>query len=82
MSEAESAAAGEDEAQAAAITAGKWAFQQLADDLCYEALDPTWHVRHGAVLALRELLRSQAGAAGVDAPLAAEPSGACCTYRA
>ena len=67
----------EDEAAAAAIAAGQWAFQQLADDLCYEVLDPTWHVRHGAVLALRELLRTQAGAAGVQAPLAAEPSGAC-----
>ena len=79
--EAERAAAAEDEAQAVAIAGGTWAFQQLADDLCYEALDPTWHVRHGAVLALRELLRSQAAAAGVEAPLAAEPSGArhaCC----
>ena len=75
--EAESAAAVEDEAAGAAIISGHWAFQQLADDLCYEALDPTWHVRHGALLALRELLRTQAGAAGVQAPLTTEPSGAC-----
>ena len=33
-------------------------------------------VRHGAALALREVLRSQAAAAAVLAPLAAEPTGA------
>ena len=32
-------------------------------------------VRHGAALALREVLRSQAAAAAVLAPLAAEPTG-------
>ena len=75
MTEAEQAAAAEDEAAAAAIARGAWAFQQLADDLCYDALDPAWHVRHGAALALREILRSQAAAAGIEAPLASEPSG-------
>jgi hypothetical protein len=75
MTEAEEAAAAEDEAQAAAIARGAWAFQQLADDLCYDVLDPAWHVRHGAALALREVLRSQAGAAGIEAPVASEPSG-------
>ena len=75
MSEAEQAAAAEDEAAAAAIARGAWAFQQLADDLCYDALDPAWHVRHGAALALREVLRSQAAAAGIEAPIASEPSG-------
>ena len=77
MTEAEAAAAAEDDAQAAAVARGAWAFQQLADDLCYDVLDPAWHVRHGAALALRELLRSQAGAAGVEAPVAAEASGQC-----
>ena len=32
-------------------------------------------VRHGAALALREVLRSQADAAGVVAPVAAHPTG-------
>lgn len=75
MTDAEQAASAEDEAAAAAIARGAWAFQQLADDLCYDALDPAWHVRHGAALALREILRSQAGAAGIEAPVSAEPSG-------
>ena len=75
MMEAEAAAAAEDEAQAAAVARGAWAFQQLADDLCYDVLDPAWHVRHGAALALREVLRSQAGAAGIEASVASEPSG-------
>lgn len=75
MTEAEQAAIAEDEAAAAAIARGAWAFQQLADDLCYDALDPAWHVRHGAALALREILRSQAAAASVEAPVASEPSG-------
>ena len=75
MTDAEQAASAEDEAAAEAIARGAWAFQQLADDLCYDALDPAWHVRHGAALALREILRSQAGAAGIEMPLSAEPSG-------
>ncbi len=32
-------------------------------------------VRHGAALALREVLRSQADAAGLVAPVAAHPTG-------
>ena len=32
-------------------------------------------VRHGAAVALREVLRKQAGAAAIRAPVIAEPSG-------
>ena len=57
------------------LRAGRWPFQSLCDQLCVDCLHPQWEVRHGAALALREILRSQAGAAGVHAPLAAQPGG-------
>ena len=57
------------------LQAGRWPFQSLCDQLCMDILHPRWEVRHGACLALREVLRSQAGAAGVHAPLAAQPGG-------
>jgi hypothetical protein len=53
-----------------ALEAGGWPFQPLCDQLCLQLLHPRWEARHGAALALREVLRSQAAAAGVHAPLA------------
>lgn len=64
-----------DEAEWSAVLAGAWPFQSLCDQLCVDVLDPNWEVRHGAAVALRELLRVQAGAAGVEAPMADEVSG-------
>jgi hypothetical protein len=43
--------------------------------MCVDVLSPAWEVRHGAAVALREVLRSHAGSAGVDAAILAEPSG-------
>lgn len=40
-----------------------------------EALDSCWEVRHGAALLLREVLRSQAAAAGMHLRMEEEPSG-------
>jgi hypothetical protein len=57
------------------IEAGSWPFQRVADQLCCDILDPAWRVRHGAAAGLRELLREQASAAGVEAPLADSSSG-------
>lgn len=57
------------------IAAGRWPFQRLADELCMDVLDLNWEVRHGAAVALREILRSQAASAAVQAPLKSEPSG-------
>eukprot|EP00887_Chlorella_sp_A99_P001519 scaffold8.g1519.t1 len=54
------------------VLAGKWPFQALCDQLCLDVLHPQWEVRHGAAVGLREVLLSQAGAAGVHAPVAAE----------
>lgn len=60
---------------AAVLQGGRWPFQSLCDQLCMDALHPCWEVRHGAALALREVLRRQAGAAGVAAAPAANPGG-------
>ncbi|PNH08544.1 TATA-binding protein-associated factor [Tetrabaena socialis] len=61
--------------EVAAVAEGGWPFQRLGDQLVVDSLDPVWEVRHGAALALRELLRAHAGAAAVEAPLGAVPSG-------
>lgn len=57
------------------ITSGAWPFAAVCEQLCVDVLSPVWEVRHGAAVALREILRSQAASAGVIAPLQAEPSG-------
>lgn len=58
-----------------AVLAGRWPFQQLCDRLLVDLLHPQWEVRHGAALALRDILRSQAASAGVHAPVADPPLG-------
>lgn len=66
---AATAAAAEQEWQD--MQAGRWPFQTLCDQLCLDTLHRQWEVRHGAAVGLREVLLSQAAAAGVHAPLAA-----------
>eukprot|EP00967_Tisochrysis_lutea_P084500 scaffold118152_cov19-Tisochrysis_lutea.AAC.2 len=68
-------AAEADEAEWACAVGGAWPFQGLCDQLCVDVLDATWEVRHGAATALREVLRSQASCAAVEAPVADEVSG-------
>jgi len=58
-----------------AIEGGCWPFQHLADHLVGQIIDPRWEVRHGAAVALREVLRYQAACAAVEAPLADLSSG-------
>ncbi|DBA67496.1 TPA: hypothetical protein ACH3X2_001776 [Trebouxia sp. C0005] len=71
----EQAEAEEDGQEWQAVAAGQWPFQAICDQMCIDMLDPVWEVRHGAALALREVLRSQADAAGLVAPVAAHPTG-------
>jgi hypothetical protein len=61
--------------QWAYVQAGGWPFQRLADQLCCDVLSPMWAVRHGAAAGLREVLREQAAAAAVEAPVADVSSG-------
>ena len=58
------------------VAAGHWPFQGLCDKLCLDILDPRWEVRHGAAVALREVLHRQANFAGVAAPVMPQPTGA------
>lgn len=74
--EAQAAAAAEDAEAWQDIAGGQWPFQALCEQLCLDLLHPVWEARHGAGVALREVLRSQAACAGVCAPLAPDqPSG-------
>ena len=63
------------DAQWQAALSGHWPFQQLSDQLLIDILHPRWEVRHGAALALREILSTQGSSAAVFAPLADPPGG-------
>ncbi|KAI9179324.1 TATA-binding protein-associated factor mot1 [Blastocladiella emersonii ATCC 22665] len=41
-----------------------WPFQALCDLLCHDLADPTWEVRHGAAIGIRELIKVQGHLAG------------------
>lgn len=58
-------AAADDERESERIMAGGWPFQRMADQLLLDLLDAHWHVRHGAAIALRHLLHSQASSAAI-----------------
>ena len=58
------------------VTGGGWPFQAVADHLVVDCLNPAWETRHGAALALREILSCQAASAAVVAPVDDSPSGA------
>lgn len=57
------------------MTDGRWPFQGVADQLVVDCLDPAWETRHGAALALREILGCQAASAAVAGPVDDSPSG-------
>ncbi|XP_076915615.1 TATA-binding protein-associated factor BTAF1-like [Bidens hawaiensis] len=44
---------------------GTWPFHNIVEQLIHDILDPVWEVRHGSVMALREILTHQGGCAGV-----------------
>ncbi|KAF6176669.1 hypothetical protein GIB67_034531 [Kingdonia uniflora] len=44
---------------------GHWPFQYFVEQLILDMFDPTWEVRHGSMMALREVLSQQGGSAGV-----------------
>lgn len=57
------------------LTDGHWPFQSVADQLLLDCLHSAWETRHGACLALREILSCQAKSAAVTARVVDEPSG-------
>jgi TATA-binding protein-associated factor len=53
---------------------GRWPFQQFVDQLIHDMFDPIWEVRHGTIMALREILTHQGACAGVYFPDLSLPS--------
>ncbi|KAJ2617064.1 TATA-binding protein-associated factor mot1 [Coemansia sp. RSA 1365] len=47
-----------------AISEGSWPFEGLVEILCVDLFDSSWEVRHGAGMALREILKRHGGGAG------------------
>ncbi|CAJ2655319.1 TATA-binding protein-associated factor BTAF1 isoform X2 [Trifolium pratense] len=44
---------------------GQWPFSTFVEQLIIDMFDPVWEVRHGSVMALREILTHQGASAGV-----------------
>ncbi|KAM2056088.1 hypothetical protein TB2_028253 [Malus domestica] len=47
---------------------GRWPFHSFVEELILDMFDPVWEVRHGSVMALREILTHQGTSAGVFMP--------------
>ncbi|KAF5725765.1 DNA binding ATP binding nucleic acid bindin isoform 1 [Tripterygium wilfordii] len=47
---------------------GQWPFHSFVEQLILDMFDPVWEVRHGSVMALREILTYQGASAGVFMP--------------
>ncbi|XP_060182778.1 TATA-binding protein-associated factor BTAF1-like [Lycium barbarum] len=45
-----------------------WPFQSFVEQLILDMFDPLWEVRHGSVMAMREILTHQGANAGVIIP--------------
>eukprot|EP00898_Chlorokybus_atmophyticus_P005845 jgi/Chlat1/6261/Chrsp44S05775 len=54
------------EAALDAAASGRWVFTSLCEDLLHDIFHPNWEVRHGAGMALREVLRYQGHVAGIN----------------
>ncbi|KAI0501620.1 hypothetical protein KFK09_016565 [Dendrobium nobile] len=44
---------------------GRWPFQHFVEQLIHDMFDPIWEVRHGSIMALREILTHHGSCAGV-----------------
>ncbi|CAK7341663.1 unnamed protein product [Dovyalis caffra] len=47
---------------------GRWPFYGFVEQLIVDMFDPVWEVRHGSVMALREILTHHGGSAGLVVP--------------
>ncbi|KZV19791.1 hypothetical protein F511_18790 [Dorcoceras hygrometricum] len=47
---------------------GGWPFQSFVEQLLVDIFDPVWEVRHGSIMALREILTYQGACAGILLP--------------
>ncbi|KAK6243614.1 hypothetical protein QUC31_010023 [Theobroma cacao] len=47
---------------------GRWPFRSFVEQLIVDMFDPVWEIRHGSVMALREILTHHGASAGVYLP--------------
>ncbi|XVF56738.1 hypothetical protein PTKIN_Ptkin06aG0144500 [Pterospermum kingtungense] len=47
---------------------GRWPFRSFVEQLILDMFDPVWEIRHGGVMALREILTHHGASAGVYSP--------------
>lgn len=47
---------------------GRWPFHSFVEQLILDMFDPVWEIRHGSVMALREILTHHGASAGVFMP--------------
>ncbi|XVE62439.1 hypothetical protein DITRI_Ditri06bG0118400 [Diplodiscus trichospermus] len=47
---------------------GRWPFRSFVEQLILDMFDPVWEIRHGSVMALREILMHHGASAGVYLP--------------
>ncbi|KAF9615352.1 hypothetical protein IFM89_023003 [Coptis chinensis] len=47
---------------------GQWPFQNFIEQLILDMFDPNWEVRHGSMMALREIITHHGGSSGVFTP--------------
>ncbi|KAF2288111.1 hypothetical protein GH714_004452 [Hevea brasiliensis] len=47
---------------------GRWPFRGFVEQIILDMFDPVWEVRHGSVMALREIVTHHGGSAGVFMP--------------
>jgi TATA-binding protein-associated factor len=47
------------------LPAGEWPFSKLVEAMGVDLFSPSWEVRHGAAMGLREILKTQGAAGGM-----------------
>ncbi|EYU37472.1 hypothetical protein ABFS82_01G048900 [Erythranthe guttata] len=47
---------------------GSWPFRSFVEQLLIDMFDPVWEIRHGSIMALREILTYQGASAGILMP--------------
>ncbi|KAL5834862.1 hypothetical protein ACOSQ3_014451 [Xanthoceras sorbifolium] len=60
---------------------GQWPFCSFVEQLILDMFDPVWEVRHGSVMALREILTHHGAAAGVFMPELSSDGALCVEFK-
>ncbi|KAK0602735.1 hypothetical protein LWI29_036474 [Acer saccharum] len=60
---------------------GQWPFRSFVEQLILDMFDPVWEVRHGSVMALREILTHHGASAGVFMPELSSDGALCVEFK-